>query len=217
MNLANSLVAQRIAGELLRIKAVKLQPNDPFTWASGWKSPIYCDNRKTMKYPDLRKEIAKAFAQGVREKFPNCQVIHAVATGAIAIGVMVAEELNVPFGYVRPTSKGHGLGNRIEGEEAEGNKTVVIEDLISTGGSSLSAVKALRSEGADVLGMFAIFTYGFEAAEEKFAEASCDLYTLSHYSMLLNAAVEGAYVNEEQLEVLAEFCKSPSTWKPANS
>lgn len=212
MEILNSELASKVANQLLHISAVKLQPKEPFTWASGWKSPIYCDNRKTLSYPEVRKLIAKGLAQGVREKFPDAQVVAGVATGAIAVGVLVAEELGLPFIYVRPKPKEHGLGNQVEGHLPEGCNVVVIEDLISTGGSSLKAVEALRKTSAKVLGMVAIFTYGFEVADNNFAEAECEVYTLSNYSELVKLAVDSGYVSSDDLEQLNDWRKSPSTW-----
>ncbi len=209
----NSELAAKVANELLRIKAVKLQPNNPFTWASGWKSPIYCDNRKTLSYPDVRRLIAKGLADGVRQKFANAEVVAGVATGAIAIGLMVAEELDLPFVYVRPKPKEHGLGNQIEGYLPENSKVVVIEDLISTGGSSLKAVEALRETTSEVLGMLAIFTYGFADADRNFEAAGCKIHTLSNYSELVKLAVSTGYVSSNDLEQLNEWRRSPSTWK----
>lgn len=213
MDILNSDLASNVANELLRIKAVKLQPNEPFTWASGWKSPIYCDNRKTLSYPDVRKLIAKGLALGVKEKFASAEVVAGVATGAIAIGLMVAEELGLPFVYVRPKPKEHGLGNQIEGYLPENSKVVVIEDLISTGGSSLKAVDALRETSSTVLGMMAIFTYGFANADENFEQANCEIYTLSNYTELVKLAVASGYVSKSDLAQLNEWRKSPSTWK----
>ena len=213
MDILNSELASNVANELLRIKAVKLQPNDPFTWASGWRSPIYCDNRKTLSYPDVRKLIAKGLAQGVRDKFANAEVVAGVATGAIAIGIMVAEELGLPFVYVRPKPKEHGLGNQIEGYLPENSKVVVIEDLISTGGSSLKAVDALRETSSTVLGMVAIFTYGFANADENFERSDCEVYTLSNYAELVKLAAGTGYVSESDIQQLNEWRKSPSTWK----
>ena len=213
MDILNSELAAKVANELLRIKAVKLQPNDPFTWASGWKSPIYCDNRKTLSYPDVRRLIAKGLAQGVRDKFPDADVVAGVATGAIAIGLMVAEELGLPFIYVRPKPKEHGLGNQIEGYLPKNSKVVVVEDLISTGGSSLKAVDALRKTSSEILGMMAIFTYGFANADENFDKTNCEIYTLSNYSELVKLAADSGYVSENDLAQLNEWRKSPSTWK----
>ena len=187
------------AEKLLRIKAIKLQPSNPFTWASGWKSPFYCDNRKTLSHPELRKTIKKELAQLVKEKYPNVEVIAGVATGAIAQGAMVADELNLPFVYVRSSPKDHGLENLVEGDLQEGQKVVVIEDLISTGKSSLKAVDALRNCGADVLGMVANFSYLFAKASESFAEKNVELTTLSNYDAVLQAALKINYISDLKL------------------
>lgn len=210
----NTLETQ-IAEKLLSIKAVKLQPNQPFTWASGWLSPIYCDNRKTLSHPELRKTIKKELAQLVKEKYPNVEVIAGVATGAIAQGAMVADELNLPFVYVRSSPKDHGLENLVEGDLQEGQKVVVIEDLISTGKSSLKAVDALRNYGADVLGMVANFSYLFAKASESFAEKNVELTTLSNYDAVLQAALKINYISEENLQTLAAWRKDPANWNPA--
>jgi len=204
--------AKQIAQSLLQIKAVKLSPSSPFTWASGWKSPIYCDNRKTLAYPAVRRQIAEAFAQLVRGKYPDVEVVAGVATGAIAHGLLVAEQLGLPFVYVRAKPKEHGLGNQIEGELQPNKKVVVVEDLISTGGSSLSALHALRSAGADVWGMVAIFTYGFEAAQKSFAEAKCELSTLSNYSVLIDEALASGYVQRGDVEMLKQWREAPDRW-----
>lgn len=205
-------IAKSIAANLLQIKAIKLQPSNPFTWASGWKSPIYCDNRKTLSFPRVRQAIRDAFADRVRELYPDAEVIAGVATGAIAHGVMVAEELGLPFIYVRSGAKGHGLGNRIEGFYEKGQKVVVIEDLISTGGSSLTAVNALREAGCNVQGMLAIFTYGFKKAEDNFRDNDCSLSTLSDYNSLVELAVETGYVTADDMEALAQWRQDPSNW-----
>ena len=189
-----------------------MRPDAPFTWASGWKSPIYCDNRKTLSFPDVRQHIAQGLAQVVRAHYPNANVIAGVATGAIAQGILVAELLDLPFVYVRPKPKEHGMGNQVEGFLPPNSKVAVIEDLISTGGSSLKAVDALRAEGAEVLGMAAIFTYGFPLADEAFKEANCQLVTLSNYDNLLPRAQAAGQVNEGQLSLLREWRKSPATW-----
>ncbi len=206
-------VAEKVASYLLNIKAIKLEPNHPFTWASGWKSPIYCDNRKTLSYPEVRSYIKEQFAALVREKYPQTEVIAGVATGAIAQGVLVAQELNLPFIYVRSSAKGHGLENLIEGEYKAGQKVVVIEDLVSTGGSSLQAVEALRSAGCEVLGMAAIFTYGFRKAEDNFKNACCELTTLSNYNAMIDLAVKTGYVKPEEVEKLKEWRLSPESYK----
>jgi orotate phosphoribosyltransferase len=205
--------ALKIADYLLQIKAVKLKPSDPFTWASGWKSPIYCDNRKTLSYPSIRTSIRQTFAEQISEKYSNVEVIVGVATGGIAIGALVAEELGLPFIYVRSSSKGHGLGNQIEGAYEEGQKVVVIEDLISTGGSSLKAVDALRDEGLVVQGLAAIFTYGFEVAVNNFEKANCEFFTLSDYDTLLEQGVDSKYINENDVASLKEWKSDPENWK----
>lgn len=206
-------VAEKVASYLLEIKAIKLEPAHPFTWASGWKSPIYCDNRKTLSYPEVRTYIREQFAAVIREKYPQAEVIAGVATGAIAQGVLVAQELGLPFIYVRSSAKGHGLENLIEGEYKADQKVVVIEDLISTGGSSLQAVEALRNGGCDVLGMAAIFTYGFKKAEDNFKNAGCELTTLSNYNAMIDLAVKTGYVREDQVEKLKEWRLSPETYQ----
>lgn len=206
-------VEKAIAQSLLKIKAVKLSPNEPFTWASGWNSPIYCDNRVTLSYPEIRRQIYQSFAQLIAEKYPEAELIAGVATGAIAHGVLVAEEMQKPFIYVRSAPKGHGLGNQIEGQYTKGQKVVVVEDLISTGGSSLSAVEALRQAGVEVLGMVAIFTYGFKTAEDNFANANVKVDTLSSYNALIESALESGYVKEDQLTDLKEWRIAPDKWR----
>ncbi len=197
---------------LLKLKAIKLQPNDPFTWASGWKSPIYCDNRIILSNIGYRNKIANYFSQLITEKYKDVDVIAGVATGAIGIGILVSEKLNLPFIYVRPEAKKHGRQNQIEGEVSKGKKIVVIEDLISTGKSSLNAVKALREAELDVLGMIAIFTYDFEISKNNFLKDSVKLNTLSNYSELLKKAVEINYVSEKDIETLEKWNKSPESW-----
>ncbi len=197
---------------LLKLKAIKLQPNSPFTWASGWKSPIYCDNRIILSDVISRNKIAEYFSELIKEKYNEVDVIAGVATGAIGIGVLVAQKLNLPFIYVRPEAKKHGRQNQIEGEVSEGEKIVVIEDLISTGKSSLNAVKALRKAKLDVLGMLAIFSYGFEISKSNFKNESVNLNTLSHYSELLKKAVEINYVSEKDLETLEKWNLCPEKW-----
>ena len=205
-------IAKQVANYLLQIKAIKLEPQNHFTWASGWFSPIYCDNRKTLSYPEVRTYIRDSFAK-VSEEFGEFDIIAGVATGGIAHGALVAEALNKPFAYVRSTSKGHGLGNQIEGVVEEGQKVLVIEDLISTGGSSLKAVDALREAGCEVVGMIAIFTYEFDVAANNFAEKNVECKTLSNYHALLEAAKEEGYVQESDIETLKEWRQDPSTWK----
>ncbi len=208
-----STVAEQVASHLLKIKAIKLEPEHPFTWASGWKSPIYCDNRKTLSYPEVRNYIKEQFAAVIREKYPQAEVIAGVATGAIAQGVLVAQELNLPFIYIRSSAKSHGLENLIEGEYKAGQKVVVIEDLISTGGSSLQAVEALRNAGCEVLGMVAIFTYGFQKSVDNFEASGCELTTLSNYNAMIDLAVKTGYVQESDVQRLKEWRKSPDTYK----
>lgn len=204
--------SKKTAGYLLQIKAIKLQPAKPFTWASGWKSPIYCDNRKTLSFPEVRSFIADCFAERVRELYPDAQLIAGVATGAIAHGTLVADRLGLPFIYVRSGAKEHGLGNQIEGYFEPGSRVVVIEDLISTGGSSLGAVKALREGGCIVEGMLAIFTYGFPKATNAFETEKCRLDTLSNYNSLIEMAVESGYVSHEELQTLMQWRTDPSNW-----
>ena len=203
-----------VAEKLLRIKAVKLQPANPFTWASGWKSPIYCDNRKTLSYPAIRSFIKLELARIILEKYDSVDAIAGVATGAIAQGAMVANELNIPFVYVRSSPKDHGLENLIEGDLKPGSKVVVIEDLISTGGSSLKAVEAVRNAGCDVLGMVAIFTYGFPVSEEKFKEAKVELTTLCDYDAILDEALKIDYIDQSEIAILQRWRKDPANWSP---
>lgn len=201
------------ASKLLNVKAIKLQPNDPFTWASGWKSPFYCDNRKTLSYPGLRNFVKLELVHAVLEHFPEAEAVAGVATGAIAQGALVADELNLPFVYVRSKAKDHGMGNLIEGELEKGSKVVVVEDLISTGGSSLKAVAALREAGYEVVGMVASYTYGFPVAAEALAEAGVRLETLTDYDHVVAEAVATGYIAESDVEVLAEWRKNPSEWR----
>ncbi len=205
--------AKQIAEYLLQIKAIKLEPTNPFTWASGWKSPIYCDNRKTLSFPQVRTDIKRAFAKAVLAKYPDVEVIAGVATGAIALGALVADELNLPMVYIRSAAKAHGMTNMIEGDLKEGQKVVVIEDLISTGGSSLKAVQALREANCEVMGMLAIFTYGFQTAEDNFKNANCTIDTLSDYNTMIDCAQEIGYVKEEDVVQLKEWRKDPANWR----
>ncbi|WP_372753568.1 orotate phosphoribosyltransferase [Labilibaculum sp.] len=205
--------AKQVAEYLLQIKAIKLEPTNPFTWASGWKSPIYCDNRKTLSFPEVRTYIKKAFAEAVLVKYPDVEVIAGVATGAIALGALVAEEMNLPMVYIRSSAKAHGMTNLIEGEIKAGQKVVVIEDLISTGGSSLKAVEALREAKCEVLGMLAIFTYGFQTASDNFTKANCKLDTLSNYNVMIDRAQEIGYVKAEDVDQLKEWRKDPANWR----
>ena len=204
--------AKKIAEYLLQIKAIKLQPSNPFTWASGWKSPIYCDNRKTLSFPEVRSFIRDSFAALVKELYPQADLIAGVATGAIAHGALAADKLGLPFIYVRSGAKEHGLGNQIEGYFEPGQKVVVIEDLISTGGSSLSAVRALREAGCEVLGMVAIFTYEFKKASGGFEDENCTLHTLSNYSVLIETALETGYIGKAEVETLKKWRLDPANW-----
>ena len=206
-------ISTRFAEMLLHVKCIKVQPEAPFTWASGWLSPFYCDNRKTLAYPEVRTFVKEQLARIVSEKYPEATAIAGVATGAIAQGALVADALNLPMCYVRSKAKDHGMGNQIEGTIPEGSKVVVVEDLISTGGSSLKAVEALRNAGFEVVGMVASYTYGFPVAEEAFKAASVRLVTLSDYEHTTAIAAKTGYIKEEDLAVLAEWRKSPSTWK----
>ncbi len=201
-----------VANLLLQINTIKVQPSNPFTWASGWKSPIYCDNRKILSYPDVRNIIRDRFAGIISEKYPDTQIIAGVATGAIAHGVLVAQELDLPFVYVRSAPKGHGLENLIEGDLKPGQKVVVIEDLVSTGGSSLKAAQALTDYGAEVLGMVAIFSYGFPQAAESFNKAGLELTTLSQYDVLINVAIEKGEISEKELHKLMQWREDPANW-----
>lgn len=201
-----------LAEKLLKIKAIKLQPNEPFTWASGWKSPFYCDNRKTLSYPDLRTFVKIELARIVTEKYPQADAIAGVATGAIAQGALVAEELSLPFAYVRSKPKDHGLANLIEGDLESGMKVVVIEDLISTGSSSLKAVEAIRCAGCEVVGMVASYTYGFDVAEKAFAEAGVELTTLTNYEAVVGVAMQQDYINPEDKPLLDLWRSNPSQW-----
>jgi len=201
-----------VAKRLLAIDTIKIQPNIPFTWASGWKSPIYCDNRKVLSFPETRTFICNQFVKLIRQKYPNVEAIAGVATGAIAHGVLVAEVLQLPFIYVRSKPKGHGLENLIEGDIQPGTKVVIIEDLISTGGSSIGAAEAIRNFGAEVLGMLAIFTYNFPLAAQNFEDANIEITTLSNYNILLKLAYESGEITDSQLESLNDWRKSPETW-----
>ena len=205
-------VQEQLAKELLAIKAIKLQPANPFTWASGWKSPFYCDNRKTLSYPALRTYIKNEFAKLIKANFPEVEVIAGVATGAIAQGALVADLLELPFVYVRSAPKDHGLENLVEGYLPEGAKVVVVEDLISTGGSSLKAVNALRNMNSKVIGMVASYTYGFPVAKEAFEKADVKLLTLTDYEAVVETALKTGYISEGQIETLHEWRKNPSEW-----
>lgn len=204
--------AKKTAELLLQIKAIKLSPNEPFTWASGWKSPIYCDNRITLSYPSVRVFLKEEIAKIVEKQYGKPDVIAGVATGAIAIGVLVAQQLGVPFVYVRPEPKSHGRKNQIEGYLEKGQNVVVIEDLISTGKSSLNAVEALKENGAVIKGMVAIFSYGFKIADDNFKEKNISLTTLSNYDNLLEQALDSSYISDKELLTLKEWRLDPSNW-----
>ena len=200
------------AAKLLNVKAIKLQPTNPFTWASGWKSPFYCDNRKTLSFPDLRTFVKVELTRTILENFPEAEAVAGVATGAIAQGALVADALGLPFAYVRSKAKDHGMANLIEGELQPGTKVVVVEDLISTGGSSLKAVEALRAAGYEVVGMVASYTYGFPVAEQAFADADVKLITLTNYEAVVAEALRTGYIAEDQVPILHEWRKDPAHW-----
>ena len=205
--------ALKIAEVLLKVKAVKLQPNQPFTWASGWKSPIYCDNRVTLSYPKERTYIRQAFVEAILNRFGKPDIIAGVATGGIPQGALVAQELGLPFIYIRSAAKGHGLGNMIEGHFEKGQRVVLIEDLISTGGSSLKAVQALRAADLDVKGLAAIFSYGFKEAAENFKSSDCPCITLTDYAVLIEQALNSNFIAEADLNLLQSWRENPSVWK----
>jgi orotate phosphoribosyltransferase len=207
------VLEKHIAEKLLKIKAIKLQPFNPFIWASGWNSPIYCDNRKALSYPSIRSYIKIELARVIMEQFSGVEAIAGVATGAIAQGALVADLLGLPFVYIRSTPKDHGLENLIEGDLKPGSKVVVVEDLISTGNSSLKAVEAIRNDGCSVIGMVAIFTYGFPVAEKKFSEAKVNLVTLSNYDAVLEEALRIEYIDESEIKTLQKWRKDPANWK----
>lgn len=206
-------IKNQFASKLLDIKAIKLQPSEPFTWASGWKSPFYCDNRKTLAYPALRSFVKLELCHAIQEQFPEAEAVAGVATGAIAQGALVADQLGLPFAYVRSKPKDHGMTNLIEGDLTPGMKVVVVEDLISTGGSSLKAVEALRAHGCEVVGMVASYTYGFPVAEKAFADAGVKLVTLTDYEHVVAIAAEIGYIAAADIEVLNEWRSNPSEWK----
>jgi orotate phosphoribosyltransferase len=204
--------ALKVADFLLQIKAVKLNPSKPFQWSSGWQSPIYCDNRKILSYPEVRTYIRQNFASCIEKQYGKPDIIAGVATGGIAIGALIAQELGLPFIYVRSSAKAHGMQNQVEGYYEKGQNVVVIEDLISTGGSSLKAVEALRESGLKIKGLGAIFTYGFDTAKANFAKAKCDYFTLSDYETLIEKAVEQNYITENDIKSLNNWRKSPENW-----
>lgn len=209
----NNTLKRDFASKLLRIKAIKLQPNEPFTWASGWKSPFYCDNRKTLSYPDIRTFVKVGMVHAILKHFPEADVIAGVATAGIPQAALIADVLNMPLIYVRSKPKDHGLENLIEGEMKEGVKVVVIEDLISTGGSSLKAVEAIRKAGGDVVGMVASYTYGFSVAAQAFKDANVKLVTLTDYDHVVAEALATGYIQESDTELLNEWRKAPSNWR----
>lgn len=209
----NNTLKRDFASKLLRIKAIKLQPNDPFTWASGWKSPFYCDNRKTLSYPDIRTFVKVGMVHAILKHFPEADVIAGVATAGIPQAALIADVLNMPLIYVRSKPKDHGLENLIEGEMKEGAKVVVIEDLISTGGSSLKAVEAIRKAEGDVVGMVASYTYGFPVAAQAFKDANVKLVTLTDYDHVVAEALATGYIQESDIELLNEWRKDPSNWR----
>lgn len=208
----NKDTAEKTAELLLQINAIKLNPRNPFTWASGWQSPIYCDNRLILSFPIIRNYVRDELSKNIEKQFGKPDVIAGVATGAIGIGVLVAESLGLPFVYVRPEAKKHGRQNQVEGFLQKGQNVIIVEDLISTGNSSLMAVEALQVAGANIKGMAAIFTYGFDIAQENFEKANVDLFTLSNYQNLLNLAVAKKYISEEEEQTLREWNSSPSNW-----
>lgn len=208
-----STLEKIFAKKLLEVKAIKLQPEAPFTWASGWKSPFYCDNRKTLAFPALRSFVKLELSRLVAEKYPEAEAVAGVATGAIAQGALVADALGLPFAYVRSKPKDHGLTNLIEGDLKAGMKVVVIEDLISTGGSSLKAVEALRAHGCEVVGMVAAYTYGFPTAEKAFAEAGVELTTLTNYEAVVETALATGYIEEKHVALLHDWRSNPSEWR----
>ncbi|RED47939.1 orotate phosphoribosyltransferase [Seonamhaeicola aphaedonensis] len=208
----NKNTARKTAEVLLQVNAIKLSPKEPFTWASGWKSPIYCDNRIILSFPPIRNYVRETMAKQIEKQYGKPDAIAGVATGAIGIGMLVAEYLGLPFIYVRPDAKGHGRKNQIEGFIEKGQNVVVVEDLISTGKSSLNAVKALRDAGINVKGMIAIFTYGFDVAKQNFEKENVSLQTLGNYESLLEQALQTRYITEDQLETLSEWNTNPSEW-----
>ena len=208
-----NMIKKTFASKLLDVKAIKLQPANPFTWASGWKSPFYCDNRKTLSFPDLRSFVKLELCHAIQEQFPEAEAVAGVATGAIAQGALVADALGLPFVYVRSKPKDHGLENLIEGELEKGTKVVVVEDLISTGGSSLKAVDAIRKYGCEVIGMVASYTYGFPVAEKAFDEAGVKLVTLTDYEHVVEQALETGYIKADDVEVLNEWRSNPAEWR----
>lgn len=210
--MASAKTSAKIAQYLLQINAIQLRPNAPFTWASGWKSPIYCDNRLSLSHPEVRSYIKKKLAQRILDEYPNVEAIVGVATAGIAPGALVADVLKLPFAYIRPEPKKHGRQNMLEGDLKKNQKVVVVEDLISTGGSSLKAVEALRESDVKVLGLASIFTYGFELAEENFSKAKCPFFSLSDYSSLIKTAKKDGLIKKNDLESLKQWRDAPDKW-----
>ena len=208
----SSMIETKIAKILLETRAIKLSPDQPFKWSSGWNSPIYCDNRTVLSFAHYRKEIKEMLSEKIKQHYPETDTIIGVATAGIAMGALIADELNLSYAYCRPEPKSHGLKRQLEGRVAPDTKIVVLEDLISTGGSSLKVVDYLRSEGYDILGMAAIFTYGFPLAAANFEAANCECITLGNYSSMIQEAVESGYVQEADLDKLAQWRENPSTW-----
>lgn len=213
--MATAKTSAKIAQYLLQINAIQLRPNAPFTWASGWKSPIYCDNRLSLSHPEIRSYIKKKMAQRILEEYPNVEAIVGVATAGIAPGALVADVLKLPFAYIRPEPKKHGRQNMLEGDLKKNQKVVVVEDLISTGGSSLKAVEALRESDVKVLGLASIFTYGFELAEDNFRKAKCKFFSLSDYSSLIKTAKKDGLILKDDLESLKKWRDAPDKWGQA--
>lgn len=205
-------VEQNVAESLLQIKAIKLQPKNPFTWASGWKSPIYCDNRITLSHPSIRTYLRQQIVERIQEEFGSVEMVSGVATGGIPQGVLVAQELGLPFTYVRPSAKEHGRQNQVEGEVVSGQRVVVIEDLISTGKSSIKAIQALKEAECNVVGLVSVFTYGFDIAKENFEEIKCPTFSLCNYDALIQVALENNYILEEDVEMLKNWRLNPSNW-----
>lgn len=213
MEILDANVAAEVADKLLEIQAIRLQPEKPFTWASGWKSPIYCDNRLSLSFPKVRTMIKEQLVRSIQHFFPNVEAIAGVATAGIPQGALLANDLDLPFIYVRSKAKGHGMENMIEGKIVQGQKVVVVEDLVSTGGSSLKATQDLLDAGFEVLGMVAIFSYGFDVAKQNFEKAGVKLICLSHYEAMLPMAVQRKYITDDTLESLSEWRKDPAIWK----
>lgn len=212
MEIYDNTTAGLIAQKLLEINAIKLNPKNPFTWASGWKSPIYCDNRLSLSYPDIRKLVQEKLVKAIQKHFLNIEAVAGVATAGIPQGVLIADRLNLPFLYVRSKSKGHGMENMIEGKVTKGQRVVVVEDLVSTGGSSLKAVSELRNAGFEILGMVAIFSYGFDIARQNFQKENVKLVCLSDYASLLPQALSDGYISDNDMVTLSQWRENPGAW-----